>query len=398
MELIQKLTADLRETEPVVSVQCDEAVRRAPWFRRTMRVRPEIWVAIALFIASNAFVTTFARFARWQGAKATSTAEFCTWDCNWFRFVVDDGYDREPHRDVLHDHANWSFYPLFPMTALPLRYGLGLPSGLALVLTSRIELLAAILAFLLMVRQELTDISEYFAAGALVAFNPYVIYAHAGYSEPLYFSLAAAGFFLLSRKRWIASGVAGTLLSATRIVGCIFSLSYVIALLREFGFRRIVRERDPALLIGLLLCPLGMALYMVYLYVHTGDALGFVHIQIAWGRMPGNPFRVALSALQQHQWQRLWGLMILGGVATAGWLVKERKPELGVFLLGAILIPLSADAWGFARYLWWQPPLLYAIFMFLKRHRAFWVLYLAFASGMASFMILQWFTGSKVVI
>jgi hypothetical protein len=363
-----------------------------------LKRHPEIWVAFVLFVGSNLFVNTFARLAQWQGEKYSSTADFCTWDCNWFRIVVDTGYDREPHTDVRHDHADWSFYPLFPLSALPLKYGLRLDTGLALVLTSRLELFAAILSFLLMVREHLRDISAYFAAGALVAFNPYVIYAHAGYSEPLYFSLAAASFYLLGRKHWIASGGAAALLSATRIVGCIFSLSYVIAILKDFGIRRILRERDLAPLLGLLLCPLGMAAYMLYLYVHTGDALGFIHIQIAWGRTAGNPVEVVLRALRQHHWQRLWGLMAIAGVLASGWLFKQRKPELAVFLLGAILLPLSADAWGFARYLWWQPPLLYAIFMFLNRHRNWWVFYFAYSSGMAAFMVVQWFSGSKMVI
>ena len=205
-------------------------------------------------------------------------------------------------------------------------------------------------------------------------------------------------FFLVDKNRWIESGIVGALLSATRIVGCLFSISYLIVCLKRVGFGRIIRERNLAIVVGLLLCPLGMALYMLYLYHLTGDAIAFVHIQVAWNRAPGNPFAVIVHALQNHGWPRVWGMMILTGLAAAGWLLKERRPELAVFLAGAILVPLSADLWGFPRYLWWQPPMLYAIFTFLKRHRTWWIIYVAFAAGMGSFMVIEWFSGTNMVV
>jgi len=368
------------------------------WFRRSWLGRhPEVWIALVLLIASHLFVSTFAKFAHWQfGAPYTRTADLCRWDCTWFRTVVDEGYDLEPYR--YGDKADWSFFPLFPLWAKTFKLVLGVPAPLALVVASKVALYAAILFFLLMVRGELEELPEYFLAGGLVAFNPYVLYSHAGYSEPLYFAVAALAFFLVDKNRWIESGIAGALLSATRIVGCLFSISYFIVCLRRVGFGRIIRERNLAIVIGLLLCPLGMALYMLYLYHLTGDAIAFIHIQVAWNRAPGNPFVVIAHALQHHGWPRVWGMMILAGLAAAGSLLKERRPELAVFLAGAILVPLSADLWGFPRYLWWQPPMLYVIFTFLKRHRTWWIIYVAFAAGMASFMVIEWFSGTNMVV
>ena len=366
---------------------------------RMLRRHPEIWVALVLFMASNAFVYTFAQFVRWNTGRPAGLLEFCTWDCNWFRFVVDSGYDVGPNHPAQgSNHTNWSFLPLFPISALPLRYGLGFSTGVALVLTSKLELLGAIICFLMMLRNKLEDIPEYFFAGSLVAFNPYVIYAHAGYSEPLYFSLASIGFLLLDRKRWMGAGIVSAFLSASRIVGCVFSLSYFILALKELAARRVPRERCPIILIGLLFCPLGLAIFSLYLYRHTGDALGFIHSQVAWGRVVGDPLEVLGKALAQHRWQRISGLMALAGIATAAWFFWRRRPELGVFLLATTLISLSGGLWGFPRYLWWQPPLLYAIFLWLKPHRSWWGLYLAFACGMASFMVVEWFAHTNMVI
>jgi hypothetical protein len=371
-----------------------EAEGPRPWLKR----HPEIWASVVLFIASNLFVFTFAKFVKWETGHSTTVPDFCTWDCNWFRFVVEQGYDLEPNRQEQQNHANWSFYPLFPVSALPFRHFFHFSAGTSLVLASKCELFGAILFFLLLLGGELQETREYLMAGSLVAFNPYVIYAHAGYSEPLYFALACLGFYFLQRRRWLPSGITGALLSATRIVGCMFAVSYLVVWLKDSEWYRVLRPRSALVLVGLLLCPLGMALYAFYLYHHTGDALGFIHIQVAWGRIPGSPWRIIIKALRDHQWQRFWGIMILAGLAVVGWLFKLRRPELAIFLLGAILIPLSADTWGFARYLWWQPPLLYAIFIFLKRYRAWWPVYFAFSAGMASFMIIEWFSGSRIVV
>lgn len=87
--------------------------------RRWLNRHPEIWVALVLFVASYAFVYTFAQFVRWNTGRPTNLLQVCTWDCNWFRFVVDSGYDVLPRWQAPRfDHANWSFLPLFPLTAL----------------------------------------------------------------------------------------------------------------------------------------------------------------------------------------------------------------------------------------------------------------------------------------
>jgi hypothetical protein len=372
--------------------------RSAPRLAAWTQNHPEVWVALILVLTSHLFVSTFAKFAHWQfNAPYVKTSDLCRWDCGWFRSVLDHGYDVEPYRSPRGNGANWGFMPLFPLSAFPFRYFLGMSSLLSLVVASKCALYAAILSFLVMIRESSNTVSETFLAGGLVAFNPYVLYGHVGYSEPLYFSLASVAFVLLKKKHWILSGAAGALLSATRIIGCVFSLAYLVDAFMNFR-RESSRERKLLIFLGLMLCPLGLALYMLYLYLHTGDALGFVHIQLAWGRVPHNPFVTAVNALEHHRWQRLWGLLILTGLLAVGWLLKERRPELAVYLAAAILIPLFADTWGFARYLWWQPPFLYALFTLLKKHSWAWPIYMAFAGGMASFMVIEWLAGSNAIV
>jgi len=366
------------------------------------RRNASIWVAIALWIASNVFVTGIAKVATWEGnASYTGVASLCKWDCGWYGTVLEGGYDKAPPRDE-GGHANWGFHPLFPLTAYLFRHWLKLSIPLSLVLASKAELLFAIYSFLLMVGDQAKTTVHLFQAGSLVAFNPYLIYAHAGYAEPFYFALVAFAFYLASRQQWVASGITAALLSATRVVGFLFSISYVLIWLRDMGWRPSWRKCAPERLIGLLLCPLGTAIYMLYLYRHSGDALAEIHVHVAFadGKSSVNPVSMLWMSLAAHHWFRVWGVMSLAGLVASAWLCKLRKPELGLYLALSIFIPLSAGfaPYGMARYIWWQPPFLYMIYWVLKRHAAWWSVYTAFASGMASFMIMGWFSGHNFVV
>src|SRR5271157_2657201 len=185
-------------------------------------------VAAILWIASNIFVGGIAKFAVWEGTGTyRGIADLCKWDCNWYGSVVEPGYSTGGVTEV--GEANWVFPPLYPITAYPLHGWLKLSLPLSLVLTAKLELLLAIYAFMLMFADELQTTADYWRAGSLVAFNPYIVYAHAGYAEPLYFALTALGFYFVRRKQWVLAGVAGGLSSATRVVGAVFGASYVVS-------------------------------------------------------------------------------------------------------------------------------------------------------------------------
>ena len=357
-----------------------------------------IWVALLLFVASNIFIFAVGQVDHsFFGARSQHLADFCQWDCTWYETILDSGYYLQLPGNR---HPNWPFFPLFPLLAFAVKHLIGVSTPLALVISSRLAFFTAILSFLLLVRDEMENLSDYLLAGALVAFNPYVIYAHSGYTEPLYFTLCALAFSLLSQKRWIGSGVAGAFLSATRLPGSLFAIAYLITSLREGGLRRFVRGRPLAVPLGLLLCPLGLVLFALYLHHHTGDVLAFVHGQSAFvgGVTPGNPLRVLWLALLAGRWKRLWAVMALAGFAASAWLFKLRRPEMGIYLVFALLMPLTVMVASFPRYLWWQPPFLYAIFTFLKRYSALWVIYLVLATAAAALMVLAWFSGRVIVI
>ena len=373
-----------------------ERVRR----RTRLRIPPTLAAALILWIASNVFVTAIAILSRWEGTGSYKRmADLCLWDCNWYASVVQSGYWTHTMADSA--AANWPFHPLFPMTAYPLHNWLKLSLHGSMVLASKLELLLAIWAFLLMLSDDMESTADRIRAGTLVAFNPYVIYAHAGYAEPLYFGLIALAFYFARRQRWITTGAVAGLASATRPTGVLFAAAYLVSWLKAGRWRTPRRKIELSAVIGLLLCPLGTALFMLYLHRHVGDALALQHGHVSWGREFGNPLHTLWLSLAQGEWSRVWGVLMIAAWIAAAWLLKLRKAELGIFLALALLIAFlspMAGYWGVARYIWWQPPFLYAIYRILRRNDAAWIVYLAFASGMAAFMTAEWLSGHRFVV
>jgi Glycosyltransferase family 87 len=355
------------------------------------------WIACVLWLASNLFVTGMSILATWEtNAHYYRMANLCRWDCPWYAIVVQSGYSTVPLPGTT--YTTWSFHPLFPLTVYPLHHWFKLSLYGSVVLTGKLELLLAIYAFLLMVSREAETKADYWKAASLVAFNPYVVYAHAGYAEPLYFGLIALAFYYVGRDRWVTSGIMGGLASATRLVGFVFVMSYVIVWLKQGSWRVWRRKLDLNWVIGLLLCPLGMAIFSLYMYHKLGDALVQQHVQLAWGKMPGNPFRLLWFSLETSSWPFVWGVMVVVGLILSIWLACLKKAEYGLFLAISILIPFSATWIAAARYIWWQPPFLYAIYLLLRRCTGCWVVYMAFAAGMAGFLVVASLNGRPFTI
>jgi len=380
------------------------AVRRRLW----SRMSANLWVALALWLGSNLFTYGIANFATWEGAAHYGRMkDLCLWDCRWYQSIVEFGYfhsitearaTHPEHQDWV--AVNWPFYPLFPMTASGLRKVFRLSPAGSLVLAGKLELLLAIYAFLLMLSGELETTEDRVRAGSLVAFNPYLIYAHAGYSEPLYFTLIALSFYFARRSRWLAAGAMGGLASATRVTGFLFSISYLLEWLRAQEGRLSWRALDRKAVIGLLLCPLGMALFVLHLRARVGDALAFQQAEISWGRWLGNPISTLILCFQQTRlhWPPVWAVMVIAACLVSLWLFKLGKPEMGTYLALVLLLATSTGYWSVARYIWWQPPFLYAIYRLLRRNAGAWLIYSALAAGMAAFMVLEWFSGHNFVV
>jgi hypothetical protein len=137
---------------------------------------------------------------------------------------------------------------------------------------------------------------------------------------------------------------------------------------------------------------------MVYLYFQVGDALAFMHVQVAWGRELQSPVSVALGGWKQGGWNRYFVLCAALGLGIGGWLFWRKRYGYSLFLIGTILVPLATGVASLPRYVFWQFPFLFGLVDLLSLNQTLKSVFLAFSTAMAGFMILSWFAGKTFVI
>ena len=194
------------------------------------------------------------------------------------------------------------------------------------------------------------------------------------------------------------AGAFGGLLSATRIQGVVFTLAYAARSLQNFGIRRIVREQRLTLILGLLLCPVGVSIYSIYMWRLTGDALAPMHSFASWGLKSGNPFSVIAMGFRYGPWNAYFAATAVAGLFVSGVLALLRKYDMAVFLAICILLPASAELSGMPRFVWWQPPILYAVFRLLKRYPQLRLLYFVIVGGVAAVFAYLWVLQSPYLV
>lgn len=168
-------------------------------------------ILAALTLSALSVVATWG-FVRgddyWVLGQTLGLRSLCRWDCFWYGSILLYGYDTVPTRHPAGDAANWAFYPLFPMLARLWHRLAGLGFEDALIITGTLALPVCIYLFLELVEGDGIAINPWIS-GSLVAFGPYALYAHTGYSEPLYFALCTGALLALRRNCWLIAGLLG---------------------------------------------------------------------------------------------------------------------------------------------------------------------------------------------
>ena len=357
-------------------------------------------LAAGLFIASTLMVEIIRMVSGLEfGGRDPapgSLSGLCRWDCAWYGTIVEGGYHLKPLYHPQQDAANWAFFPGFPLTAKLIQSVTHVRPAEALVMTSRLFLFASIAAFI-EYSQTILGRKGGWLAGAILAFSPYAIYAHAGYTESMYFLLTTLAFWQLGRHAWIWSGLAGGMMSATRIVGAAFTLAYLGSTIGKTA-RHVALGNRINFILGLLLIPSGLAAYMLFLYSHVGDALAFKHVMVAWGRSSSNLLESLQAAWSWGFWGIYFALTALLGLAASAWHLFKQRYDMGLYMAATVLIPLMSSVGSMPRYVFWQMPVLLAIAEITVRRRSALMLYLIFAASTSTVMITAWFKGNVFVV
>ena len=183
-----------------------------------------------------------------------------------------------------------------------------------------------------------------------LSFYPYALFFFAGYTESLFLLLTLALFLVLRRGKaldWWLAGLFGLLASATRSTGLILTIPFLVVYIQRFWTptQRTAHswgEKINALL-PIILIPLGLVAYMLFLKITKGNPLIFIaqESNYGWHRHLSFPWVGIAAAI---------GNLFNGHVSGAAYLQNAVD-------LTFTLFPLAVLAIG-----WRRMPLHYALF------------------------------------
>jgi hypothetical protein len=205
------------------------------------------------------------------------------WDAEHYIGIADFGYSgTEP-----------AFFPFYPLLIRMVGAATGSQLVAGLIVSNAASFLALLYLYKLIEHEYNRHVAQ--RATFYVSIFPTAIFFSAVYAEALFLFLTVASFYYMRERRWILAGLFGLFASATRVEGVLLAaplfIEWVVAA-KEGGreFFRYWIDDIVKPLIGVVLVPLGLAAYMAYLWVITGDPLRFSHVQSHWGRELAPPW------------------------------------------------------------------------------------------------------------
>lgn len=283
-------------------------------------------------------------------------------DANWYIAIAELGYEPGPF-DTNRQHS-WAFFPLFPLVLraaarLTVEYPL---TGVAL---SNIFLLLALILLHRTVRAFGYEEGDADRTVFYLAVFPTSYFFSLPLTESMFLCLTVGSFYAARREAWWTAGLLGALASATRVNG--------VLLLPALGLLYWQRYRlgglRSAKLAGLLMVPLGLLAYMLYLHWLTGNALAFKDAQVSWDRGTGLFWRPLVDYAKHFRQIGIpWNFKLLNFASAmlafvcAFALAKRREWALAVYTVLAVVVPLSSmSLQGLDRYVM----VIFPVFMML---------------------------------
>ena len=198
------------------------------------------------------------------------------YDGVWFLHVAVAGYPAG---------QNATFFPLYPLALRAVALLAAHRYELAGIAVSTVCFLIAALLLYSLVEREAGHRAALCAVAFLSLF-PTSFFFQAVYSESLLLMLSLACFWFLRRDRLVLAGVAALLATLTRVTGI---LLLVPLLMTYFGGGKAAARRGGARATALLLPPLGLLGYCLYLWRVGGDPVAWSTQESEWGRELTSP-------------------------------------------------------------------------------------------------------------
>jgi hypothetical protein len=283
-------------------------------------------------------ITAFA-FSGRVGRGFGLTDAVGAWDGSYYVNIAAHGYPTAiPHTSHGPVPLTAAFFPLYPVTIAVLHGATGFGTTF---LGATISVLCGAAAALVFVRIARSYFDDAVAARAGILFGvfPGSVVLSLVYAEGLLLLLSASCLLALRKRRWVGAATFGILATATRPIAIALVLAALwVAFRDEHG-----RQRVSALITAAAI-PLGAAMYLSYLWVHTGRLETWFRVErLGWDQHLD--FGVGFGTILRHPHyvtDPVWMMYLIGFAVLVALLAPlargARLPGLlGAYVTGVVL-------------------------------------------------------------
>jgi hypothetical protein len=342
--------------------------------------------------------------------KFVLVTNWSRWDSVWYEQIAQHGYD----------FHNSAFFPLYPALMRCLMNVSGLNAAAAGAVISNVCFFALLYFAFQLFRLDYDEQGTRRLVWMLGLF-PTSYYFTAVYTESLFMLLCVWALYAMRQRTWFGAGVAGFFASMTRNTGVCLIFPFILEyfqLTRVRDIKRFVTVDLKQLswekierLCWVVLIPLGLLLYMAFLYGLLHDPLAFSHAERLWHRTFHNPVWTIVHGTAVYigyvlkfdgHWKMfgytLTALLFVYGdlllLIVAFW--KLRLSYAVVFLY-SYLIPMSAPVvhgndffMSISRYTLVVIPFFMALYELVGRKTAVYALYMLVSAAYLMTLVYIW--------
>jgi Ca2+/Na+ antiporter len=350
---------------------------------------------------------------------------FLQWDAWSYVAISTKGYETM---------EGTAFFPGYPLLMKAVSWVLHISPLAAGVLISNVAFFVLLYFFVRLARLD-HDWLQTRRAVLLLAFFPTAFFFSGAYTEAVFMLVSVLALLGMRKRQWARAGLFGAVAGALRNTGALLGLAYLVEYWTTWRERK--KTPEPAAddhleqeppsgppaadradlwpVLWVFLVGVGLAGYMVYLWVAKGDPLAFAHQQTYFGRVQGTPwgslyhgYEFVFKWLQKAQWPPSWAdiyfgttlffpALLLVVLATS---FRKIRWSYWLIILYSFVVPLLAPVrssetnvvdyfTSYSRYCLVIVPLYFGMSRLLKNRWFFWG-YLAFSAAFLALYTYAW--------
>lgn len=245
------------------------------------------------------------------------------WDATNYEWLAEHGYTDEGH-----ERLYIVFFPLYPVLIWAAHWFMWEGSYFAASLF--VSAIASVFAGYFIQSLAATDGADDAEAERSIWYMslfPTAYFMAMPYTEALFLATAIGSFLAARKERWLVSGIAGALCTATRMQGMALVPALAVEALLRYRMRAFVKA------FWLVLVPAGLLLYLGINQVVFGDAFAFQDIQkVHWFHHPIWPWegvKDTISGIEDYgpgaTRTQIFEFRLAAVVLTAGLLVGSAR-------------------------------------------------------------------------